>query len=113
MCFDYYEDTEVSQDIDQLKAKVLELQGLAELFKALADETRSKLVYALSLQELVVGDLAEILDTTPSNVSHHLRYLRAARLVKYRKVGRRVFYSLDDDHVDGIIKLGIEHLAHI
>lgn len=98
--------------VEQLKPRVNELQGLAELFKALADETRSKLLYALSLRELCVCDLAEILDTSQSNISHHLRYLRAARLVKSRREGRMVFYSLDDQHVEAIIKMGIEHLAH-
>ncbi|MFP4457336.1 MAG: ArsR/SmtB family transcription factor [Clostridia bacterium] len=96
-----------------IKPKVDELHGLAELFKALADDTRAKLLYALSLSDLCVCNLAEILGTTQSNVSHHLRYLRAARLVKGQREGRRVYYSLDDDHVKGIIEMGIEHLNHI
>lgn len=96
-----------------IKPKVDNLHGLSELFKALADDTRAKLLYALSLSELCVCNLAEILDTSQSNVSHHLRYLRAARLVKGKRDGRRVYYSLDDDHVKGIIEMGIEHLNHI
>lgn len=96
-----------------IKPKVDNLHGLSELFKALADDTRAKLLYALSLSELCVCNLAEILDTSQSNVSHHLRYLRAARLVKGKRDGRRVYYSLDDDHVKGIIDMGIEHLNHI
>lgn len=104
---------ECSNNVDDIKPLVQELNGLGDLFKALADETRSKLMYALSLRELCVYHLSELLETSQSNVSHHLRYLRAARLVKYRKVGKQVFYSLDDDHVEGLIKLGIEHLNHI
>jgi DNA-binding transcriptional ArsR family regulator len=99
--------------IKEVKPKVDQLHGLSDLFKALADDTRAKLLYALSLNELCVCNLSEILDTTQSNVSHHLRYLRASRLVKSRKEGRRVYYSLDDEHVEAIIKQGIEHLNHI
>jgi DNA-binding transcriptional ArsR family regulator len=99
--------------VKEIKPKVDDLHGLSELFKALADDTRAKLLYALSLNEMCVCNLAEVLETTQSNVSHHLRYLRAARLVKGKKEGRRVYYSLDDDHVRGIIEMGIEHLNHI
>ena len=106
-------DKKCEENVEEIKPLVDKLNGLGDLFKALADETRSKLMYALSLRELCVCDLSEILSTSQSNVSHHLRYLRAAKLVKYKKVGKQVFYSLDDDHVEGLIKLGIEHLKHI
>lgn len=97
----------------ELKEDVRDLKGLAELFKAFADETRCKLLYALSVRELCVCDLAEIIGSSQSNVSHHLRYLRASRLVKSRKAGRQVFYSLDDSHVEAVIEQGIEHIRHI
>ncbi len=99
--------------VKKIKPKVDKLHGLSELFKAFSDDTRAKLLYALSINELCVCNMAEILDTTQSNVSHHLRYLRAQRLVKGRRMGRRVYYSLDDEHVEAIIKQGIEHLNHI
>ncbi len=101
------------EKVEALKPLVDQLSGLADLYKALADETRCKLLYALSLQELCVCNLAAIIESSQSNVSHHLRYLRAARLVKSRKVGRQVFYSLDDSHVEALIEQGIEHLKHI
>lgn len=99
--------------VKSIKPKVEEIHGLADLFKAFADDTRMKVLYALSLSDLCVCNIAEILDTTQSNVSHHLRYLRSARIVKGRREGRRVYYSLDDDHVREIIKMGLEHLRHI
>jgi len=85
---------------------------LAELFKVLADETRLKIVYLLSQEELCVCDIAAILGLTVSNVSHHLRVLRVAHLVKFRREGKQVYYSLDDDHVIHIIKEGFAHVEH-
>ncbi|MBZ4688182.1 MAG: ArsR family transcriptional regulator, lead/cadmium/zinc/bismuth-responsive transcriptional [Clostridia bacterium] len=87
---------------------------MASLFKVLGDETRAKILYLLTLEkELCVCDIAEILDSSLSNISHHLRLLRAHRLVKYRKAGKNVFYSLDDIHVVNMIKEGFEHASHI
>lgn len=98
--------------VAQLKEELPEVDRLSHLFKVLADETRLKIVYILSQQELCVADIAEVLGSTASNVSHHLRLLRSARLVRYRREGKMVFYSLDDDHVEAIIKQGILHVAH-
>ncbi|ALS28267.1 ArsR family transcriptional regulator [Paenibacillus sp. 32O-W] len=85
---------------------------LAELFKALGDPTRMKLIYALLDRELCVHDLCVILNMTQSAVSHQLRYLRNVRIVKRRKTGKTVYYSLDDTHVKEIVLLTIQHLAH-
>ncbi|MGE5591341.1 MAG: ArsR/SmtB family transcription factor [Bacillota bacterium] len=98
---------------DRLERVGTQLEGireLAELFKILADETRLKLVYALSQEELCVCDLAALTGMTVSNTSHHLRLLRAHRLVKSRKQGRMVFYSLDDGHMVGLVTLGMDHM---
>lgn len=96
----------------RLQQDLPDVNLVAHLFKVLADETRLKIVYILSREELCVCDIAGVLGSTPSNVSHHLRLLRSARLVKYRKDGKMVYYSLDDDHVDAIINQGFKHVSH-
>lgn len=83
---------------------------LAELFKALGDYTRVRILYALSIGELCVCALAEVLDMSQSAISHQLRLLRAAKLVRYRKEGKNVFYALDDDHVRNLVSQGIDHI---
>lgn len=88
------------------------LNRVAELFKALADETRARILYLLTQEEMCVCDLATILGTTVSNVSHHLRLLRAQQLVKYRRAGKMVFYSLDDEHVLHLFHEAFDHAAH-
>jgi len=83
---------------------------LAETFSALSDQARAKILYALAQEELCVCDLAEIVGVTESAVSHHLRILRALGLVKYRRDGRVVYYSLADDHVRTFLAQGLEHV---
>jgi len=83
---------------------------LADLFKMFADSTRIKIVSALLLSEMCVCDLAVLLGMTKSAISHQLRALRQTRLVKYRKEGKVVYYSLDDDHVGAIIAQGLSHI---
>ncbi|AMK11388.1 MAG: ArsR/SmtB family transcription factor [Pseudodesulfovibrio sp.] len=83
---------------------------LAELFKALGDYTRVRILFALSVGELCVCALAEVLDMSQSAISHQLRLLRAAKLVRYRKEGKNVFYSLDDDHVRNLVSQGLDHI---
>ena len=84
--------------------------GLAALMKMFADKTRVSILHALEQRELCVCDLASLLGLTKSAVSHQLRDLRLSRLVKNRREGQTVFYSLADDHVGAIIDLGFEHL---
>jgi DNA-binding transcriptional ArsR family regulator len=87
------------------------LQRLAEVFKVLGDTTRLRLLHDLGEREVTVGELCERLGLSPSAVSHQLQLLRMARLVKHRKDGRQVFYSLDDDHVKELMAQGLAHLA--
>lgn len=94
-----------------LRDRLLEVAGLSELFKVLGDETRTRILYLLSLQELCVCDIAEIMEMSLPAVSHHLRLLKALRLVKYRRDGKQVYYSLDDDHIVGLIRMAQEHYA--
>ena len=87
------------------------LYDLAELFKVFGDSTRIKILYALFEAELCVCDIAQALGMTQTAVSNQLRVLKANKLVKFRKEGKNVFYSLDDDHVRRIIDQGMEHLG--
>lgn len=85
---------------------------LAELFDALGDPTRVRIVFALSSGELCVTDLAAALGMTHSAISHQLRVLRQLRLVKRRRAGQTMFYSLDDEHVSALFQQGIDHIRH-
>lgn len=89
-----------------------EILNLAEIFKALGDPTRIRILHALSQEELCVCDLAEVLEMTQSAISHQLRVLRNLRLVKHRKEGKMVFYSLDDDHIINLFSQGLAHIHH-
>lgn len=101
----------------EIVEKVLEKQpedeylyDLAELFKVFGDSTRIRILYALFESELCVGDMAQILNLTQSAVSHQLRILKDAKLVKFRREGKIIFYSLDDDHVRTMLSMGMEHV---
>ncbi len=87
------------------------LCDLAELYKMFGDSTRIKILYVLFEAELCVCDIAELLNMTQSAISHQLRVLKQAKLVKFRRDGKTVFYSLADDHVRTIINMGLEHLC--
>ncbi len=86
------------------------LYDLAELYKVFGDTTRIKILYVLFEQEMCVCDIAQILNMTMSAISHQLRVLKQAGLVKYRREGKAVFYALADDHVRTIIGMGMEHI---
>ena len=86
------------------------LFALADLYKIFGDSTRLRIFYVLFDNELCVCDIAELLGMQVSAISHQLRVLKASRLVKYRKNGKSVFYSLADDHVHTILGQGMEHL---
>lgn len=87
-------------------------QRLADIFKILGDPTRIKLLALLTSDEMRVSDIASALDMGQSAISHQLRVLRNARLVKFRKEGKEAWYSLDDDHVVKLMKQGLEHVIH-
>lgn len=88
------------------------LQELAEFFKIFGDATRIRILQLLLTGEKNVSELAERLDMSQSAISHQLRVLRQNDLAKYRKEGKTVFYSLDDDHVKMVLEQGMEHLRH-
>ena len=87
-------------------------QDLAELFGALADATRAKIVHSLLHQELCSCDLAAVAGITNSGASQHLRVLRSLHLVKARRAGKFVYYSLDDAHIALLLQIGLTHLGH-
>ena len=96
-----------AQLLDELTAT-----RLAELFKAISDPTRVRIISALSAGELCVCDLAATLGMSQSAISHQLRLLRQLRLVKRRKAGQMAYYSLDDEHVSTLFGEGMDHVRH-
>ena len=102
---------------EELVKKVLDnqpddeyLYDLSELFKIFGDSTRIKILYSMFDTELNVGDMAKILNLSQSSVSHQLRILKDSKLVKFRREGKSIYYSLDDEHVRTILSLGMEHV---
>ena len=85
---------------------------IAELFSALSDTSRLRIIAALTEGEMNVGALADMIGISESAVSHHMRHLRQMRLVRARKNGRFVFYTLDDDHIADLFNIGLEHVRH-
>ena len=88
------------------------LNKLAEFFKILGDTTRTKILYALDKNEMCVCDIANVLNMSKSSISHQLGTLRRSGIVKCRKVGKEVFYTLDDEHVKEVFEVGMEHIEH-
>ena len=87
-----------------------EIIEMADVFKLFSDSTRLRIICAILNNELCVCDLCELLNLTQSNVSHQLQLLRTAKLVKYRKEGKQVYYSLQDNHVEAIIRMALDHI---
>jgi DNA-binding transcriptional ArsR family regulator len=100
----------VEQAFESLPAQKV-LESLGEFFKVLTDPTRLKILYALGAGELCVFDLSVSAGASVSSVSHHLAALKRVRLIKGRREGRIIYYSLDDEHVQSIIKYARDHLA--
>ncbi|WP_078548708.1 ArsR/SmtB family transcription factor [Litchfieldia alkalitelluris] len=108
-CFDEEKVVRVKNDVS--KQNTLEV---AKIFKALSDDTRIKIAYSLTLEdELCVCDVANIVGCTTATASHHLRLLRNMGLAQYRKEGKLVFYSLDDDHVRQLIQIAFAHQKEV
>ncbi|MBS1272001.1 MAG: Transcriptional repressor SmtB [Candidatus Marinimicrobia bacterium] len=101
-------------DVEAIRTQLADeehIRALSDLFKALCDPTRLRIVLALKDNELCVHDLAHLIDTSESNASHQLRLLRNQKLVKYRREGKQVFYSVDDDHISHFIDDIQQHLG--
>lgn len=107
-CVMIHEDT-----INRVRVKMPaeeSLYDLAELFKVFGDSTRVRILWALDESEMCVCDIAALLSATQSAISHQLRYLKQAKLVRNRREGKTVFYSLADDHVKQILDQGLDHV---
>lgn len=104
----------VHQDIvDMVKQTIPaedKLYNVSDLFSLFGDKTRMKILYVLSVSEMCVCDIATVIDMSQSAISHQLNKLKQGKLVKFRKAGKSVFYSLADEHVKTIIEQGIEHI---
>ncbi len=87
-----------------------EIMEIADMFKLFADSSRLKIICSILNRELCVCDLCELLGLSQSNVSHQLQLLRTAKLVKYRKEGKQVYYSLQDEHIEKIMTMALDHI---
>ena len=110
-------ENELQKEREDIVNKVSEQQpddeilyDLAELFKVFGDSTRIKILYSMFDNELCVNDIARLLNLSQSSVSHQLRILKTSKLVKFRREGKSIYYSLDDEHVRSIISMGMEHV---
>ncbi|MEH7300692.1 ArsR/SmtB family transcription factor [Neobacillus drentensis] len=107
-------DNEKAARVGQQLEKDHNISEVIKIFKALSDETRMKIAYALTLEdELCVCDVAHIVGATTATASHHLRHLNNLGLAKYRKEGKLVYYSLDDDHVKQLIHIAFAHQEEV
>lgn len=105
-----HEDAIQSVKEDNIDGSKLEV--LAELFKVLSEPSRLRIIYSLLNRELCVCDLCDVLGMQQSAVSHQLRVLRNMRIVKRRKEGKMMFYSIDDTHIEGLFLQGLQHISH-
>ena len=94
------------------KPKEKELENLTTLFKILGDSTRPKILWILDHHEMCVCDIANVLNMTKSSISHQLAILREAGIVRFRRNGKEVYYTLDDEHISRLYEIGLEHINH-
>ncbi len=109
-CDDFQVHDEMVQRVNSRMPGEDELYDLADLFKIFGDSTRIRILFALCTEEVCVCDIANALNMTQSAISHQLRILKQAGLVRNRREGKQVFYSLADDHVRTILAQGLEHV---
>ena len=100
----------IVEKVNKAMPKEEQLQDLADFFKIFGDSTRIRILYVLSQSEMCVCDIASLLGMGQSAISHQLRVLKKMRLVKYRRDGKTVFYSLADSHIETILAQGMEHI---
>lgn len=98
------------EKIEDMQATEEEMFDLADLFKIFGDSTRIKIIYLIYKNKLCVNDIALKLDMTHSAVSHQLKNLKQARLVKSERMGKEIYYTLDDEHIEKIFSLSLEHI---
>ena len=111
VCETFCKHDDLLSEVEKKMPSIEQLYDLADLFRIFGDTSRIRILSLLSLHEMCVCDIATALELTVSAVSHQLRILKQARLVRYRKSGKSVIYALDDDHVKSILLQGIEHIS--
>ena len=102
----------MNEKVDSIILNEEIIYDIADFYKVFGDSTRIRILYALMEKELCVGDLVQVLNMNQSAVSHQLRVLRQNDLVKFRKDGKTIVYSLDDSHVTLLLQQGLEHILH-
>ncbi|EEC89561.1 transcriptional regulator, ArsR family [Holdemanella biformis DSM 3989] len=102
-------NTELVQEVKENMPAFDEIMNLSDFFKVMGDSTRLQLLLSLQQSEMCVSDLANVLDMTKSAVSHQLKALRLSKLIKSRKEGKTVYYSLDDEHIETILGMAFDH----
>lgn len=112
VCVTHATDEETLKRLKENLEEEKDIYILSNTFKALSDPTRLKIIYTLAKSQLCVCDIASILGMTQSAISHQLRLLRDMKLVKFRKEGKLVIYSLDDSHVLELLEQGLDHVKH-
>ena len=110
VCEVYYVDEEHVEKARKALSPQREIVALAETFRNLGDPTRVKILQALAVEELCVCDLAKLLGVSESATSHQLRVLRSHRIVRFRKEGKMAYYSLDDEHIDTLMREALRHV---
>lgn len=104
-------DTNIVKEVNEQMPDEEILYDLAELFKVFGDSTRIKILYVLFESEMCVNDIATVLNMTSSAISHQLRVLKQSQLIKFRRDGKQIYYSLADDHVRTILDQGMDHIC--
>ena len=112
-CENLYVHTDIVKEVKKMMPNEENLYKVSELFKVFGDSTRTRILSALFGHELCVCDICKVVNMTKSAVSHQLKVLRDANLVKFKKIGKEVFYSLADDHVIMIYKMALEHILEV
>jgi len=107
---EYVDGAKVERVLDAMESDEV-FTDLADTFKAIGDYTRTKMLFALGMEELCVGDIASIVALSPSAVSHQLRLLRHLKLVRFRREGKVTYYALDDDHIRNLMIEGFKHVS--
>lgn len=110
VCSVHHEHPETVKSVESIMPPDSELLAISELYKVFGDPTRIKILFALYESEMCVCDIAALLSMTQSAISHQLRVLKASKLVKFRRDGKEVYYSLDDEHIFKILAQGLEHI---
>lgn len=98
--------------VEELLIPEDDIADISEIFKLLGDPTRMRILAALRIRELCVGDISAIMEISMSGVSHQLRFLKKSRIVKTRREGKMIYYSLDDGHIEKLIDVALDHVRH-